>query len=225
MDTLASRRKVVQMVFIIIAVIFVLRLMFIQVLNKNYQQLANNNVLRKVTLYPSRGLIYDRNGKLILFNQAEYDLLIIPGQLKKFDTTNLCNTLGIDVTVFKKDLKKAYDYSRFKPTVIVKGIQPELYAQLQEDMFMYPGFYTQVRTVRTYPFPAAAHVLGYISEVTTKQIEKSDGYYQQGDYIGTGGLEQYYEKTLRGRKGVKYVLVDVHNREQGSFNDGALDTR
>ncbi len=224
MDTLASRRRVVQMVFIIIAVIFILRLLFIQVLNKDYQQLANNNVLRKVTLYPSRGLIYDRNGKLILFNQAEYDLLVIPGQLKKFDTLNLCQILGIETVSFKKDLLKAYTYSRFKPTVIVKGIQPELYAQLQEDMFLYPGFYTQVRTVRTYPFPAAAHVLGYISEVTPKQIEKSEGYYQQGDYIGTGGLEQYYEKVLRGRKGVKYVLVDVHNREQGSFNDGQLDT-
>jgi len=224
MDTLASRRKVVQMVFIIISVIFILRLLFIQVLNKNYQQLANNNVLRKVTLYPSRGLIYDRNGKLILFNQAEYDLLVIPGQLKKFDTANLCKTLGLDVEGFKKELSKAYKYSKFKPTVIIKGIQAELYAQLQEDMFLYPGFYAQVRTVRTYPISAAAHILGYISEVTPKQIEKSDGYYQQGDYIGTGGLEQYYEKVLRGKKGVKYVLVDVHNREQGSFNDGQLDT-
>ena len=224
MDTLASRRKVLQMVFYIIATVFVLRLLFIQVLNKNYKQLANNNVLRKVTLYPSRGLIYDRNGKLILFNQAEYDLLVVPGQIKKFDTLNLCNTLGLEISNFKKELFKAYKYSRFKPTVIVKGIQSELYAQLQEDLFLYPGFYAQVRMVRTYPIAAAAHVLGYISEVTLKQIDKSDGYYQQGDYIGTGGLEQYYEKILRGKKGVKYVLVDVHNREQGAFNEGQMDT-
>lgn len=224
MDLLANRKRIVQIVFSTIAVIFILRLLYIQVINKNYRQLANNNVLRKVTLYPARGLVYDRNGKLILYNQAEYDLLMIPGQVKAFDTAHLCQILSISDSVLKKDMKDATTYSRYKPSVIAREIQPELYAQLQEDMFMFPGFYTQVRTVRTYPYPAAAHVLGYISEVTDTQIKRSNYYYRQGDYIGTGGLEQYYEKQLRGKKGVRFALVDVHNREQGEFNNGEFDT-
>jgi penicillin-binding protein 2 len=106
----------------------------------------------------------------------------------------------------------------------VKGISVEKYAAIQEELYLFPGFYGQVRTVRAYPYHSAAHLLGYISEVTPKQIEQSSGYYRQGDYIGTGGIEQYYEKYLRGVKGTRFVLVDVHNREQGSFNDGKFDT-
>src|ERR1700749_4720328 len=101
-------------------------------------------------------------------------------------------------------MKSLYKYSRYKASVIVPHIQPDLYAKLQEDLFLYPGFYGQVRTVRTYPYPAAAHALGYISEVTPTQIEKSNGFYQEGDYIGTSGLEQFYDKDLRGTKGKKY---------------------
>lgn len=224
MDLLSSRRKVIAAVFIIICGIFVLRLFYLQVLNKSYKQLANNNVLRPVTLYPARGLVYDRKGRLILYNQAEYDLLVTPGQVKQMDTAALCNTLGVDINIFKSEFDRLYKYSRYKPSVIVPHIQPDLYARLQEDLFMYPGFFTQVHTVRTYPYPAAAHVLGYISEVTPQQIKKGEGYYQKGDYIGTSGLELYYEKQLRGTKGKQLMLVDVHNRLQGSFNNGEFDT-
>lgn len=224
MDLLSSRRKVVAAVFIIICSIFIIRLFYLQVLDKRNKQLAKNNVLRPVTLYPARGLIYDRKGRLILYNQAEYDLLVTPGQVKQMDTVALCNTLGIDINLFKSEFDRLYKYSRYKPSVIVPHIQPDLYARLQEDLFMYPGFFTQVHTVRTYPYPAAAHVLGYISEVTPQQIEKGGGYYQKGDYIGTSGLELYYEKQLRGTKGKQVMLVDVHNRLQGSFSNGEFDT-
>ena len=121
MDLLANRKRIVQIVFSTIAVIFILRLLYIQVINKNYRQLANNNVLRKVTLYPARGLVYDRNGKLILYNQAEYDLLMIPGQVKAFDTAHLCQILSISDSVLKKDMKDATTYSRYKPSVIEIG--------------------------------------------------------------------------------------------------------
>jgi len=106
----------------------------------------------------------------------------------------------------------------------VKGISVEKFATVQEELYLFPGFYGQVRTVRAYPYHSAAHTLGYISEVTPKQIAQSNGYYKQGDYIGTGGIEQSYEKALRGVKGTRFVLVDVHNREQGSFNQGKFDT-
>jgi len=209
---------------VIIAAIYILRLFYIQVVDAKYTQLANNNVLRRMMVYPARGLIYDRNGKLILYNEPEYDLMVVPGQVKHMDTAAFCKQLGIDSTYFVQTFKNAYTYSRFKPSVFLKGLSAEMYGALEENLFMYPGFYAEVRTVRGYPYPCAAHVLGYISEVTPKQVEDSKNYYHEGDYIGTSGLEESYEDELRGKRGVRYVLVDVHNREQGSFNNGLYDT-
>src|ERR1700722_2471983 len=137
MDLLSSRRKIIAAVFILICSIFILRLFYLQIWDKNYRQLANNNVLRPVTLYPTRGLIYDRKHRLILYNQAEYDLMVTPGQVKKMDTVSLCNTLGIDIDYFKAEFARLYKYSRYKASVIVPHIQPDLYAKLQEDLFLY----------------------------------------------------------------------------------------
>jgi penicillin-binding protein 2 len=223
-DLFQQRRFTIQYAIIIVVAIFVARLFYIQIIDKDYKQLANANVLRQVTVFPARGLVYDRNGKLIIDNQKEYDLWVIPGQVKEMDTLGFCDLVGISDTFFNETLHKAYEYSRFKPTLFVKGISVEKYAAIQEELYLFPGFYGQVRTVRAYPYHSAAHLLGYISEVTPKQIEQSGGYYKQGDYIGTGGIEQYYERTLRGVKGTRFVLVDVHNREQGSFNEGKFDT-
>jgi penicillin-binding protein 2 len=190
----------------------------------SYRLSADNNVLRYVTQYPARGLIYDRNGKLIVFNQAAYDLMVVPAQTSKnIDTAGFCSLIGISVELFRKQMKAAENYSRRAPSVFLKQISSETYARLQEKMFIYPGFYVQPRTLRKYSQPVAAHVLGYVSEVDDG-ILKKDPYYKPGDYIGKSGIEEAYEKELRGTRGVKIYLVDVFSRIKGSYADGRMDT-
>ena len=218
-------RKYVIMAFIVLASAgLIIRLFVIQVVKDSYRMSADNNVLRYVTQYPARGLIYDRNGKLIVFNQAAYDLMVVPAQTsKEIDTSGFCNLLGISVELFRKQMNAAVAYSRRAPSVFLKQISNETYARLQEIMFRYPGFYVQPRTLRKYSQPVAAHVLGYVSEVD-ETILKKDPYYKQGDYIGKTGIEEEYEKDLRGRRGVKIYLVDVFSRIKGSYAEGRMDT-
>lgn len=223
MDINSKRKYVVIFVFVLIGLIYLIRLFFLQVVDTQYKDFATNNVLRKDVLYPARGLIYDRNGELLVYNKAAYDLLAVPREIKPFDTLEFCNLLEISVEELRAELKRAIEYSRYKPSVIVKQISPEKYAVLQEQLFKVKGFYVQSRTLRQYPKPIAAHVLGYVSEASRSTIE-SDPYYKSGDYIGSSGIEKSYEKELRGKKGVKYYMVDVHNRFQGSFRNGEADT-
>ncbi|MCS6917195.1 MAG: penicillin-binding protein 2 [Chitinophagales bacterium] len=223
-DVFQNRRYVIQYVVVAVVIVYVLRLFQLQVLSKNYQQLARNNVLREVTVFAPRGLIYDRKGKLIVDNQNEYDLWVVPSQVQAFDTAAFCSLIGISDSLLRLTLKKAAAYSRFKPSLLLKGISVEKYAAIQEELYLFPGFFGQVRTVRAYPHQGAAHLLGYIGEVSQSQIEQGGGYYRMGDYIGISGLEQFYENELRGRKGSRFVLVDVHNREQGAFAGGSFDT-
>jgi len=199
------------------------RLLIIQVVKNTYRLSADNNVLRYITQYPARGLIYDRNGKLIVFNQAAYDLMVIPAQTSAFDTSGFCSLLGISKDLFYKQMKTAINYSRRAPSVFLKQVSDQTYARLQEKMFYYPGFYVQPRTLRKYSKPVAAHVLGYVSEVDDA-ITRKDPYYKPGDYIGKSGIEESYEKELRGRRGVKIFLVDVYSRIKGSFSSGKKDT-
>jgi penicillin-binding protein 2 len=224
MDLFQSRRLVIQGTFIIVILVFLLRLFYMQVIDENYKQLANSNSLRRVTVYPARGLIYDRKQRLILYNKAEYDLMVIPLQVPAFDTVEFARVLNVDVDYVKKTLIKAHKTSPYKPFLFLKGIQAEQFQSVRESLFQFAGFYSQVRTVRSYPYLAAAHVLGYIGEVSPKQLEKLGSYYRQGDYIGITGIEESYEEILRGNKGVRYMLVDVNNREQGSFAEGKFDT-
>ena len=179
--------------------------------------------MRKVINYPARGLIYDRNGELLVYNKAAYDLLVTPREVSKFDTTQLCSILKIEKHLLVEELHKAKKYSRYKPSVIVKQLSPEMYAMLQEKLYKYPGFFVQSRTLREYAHPIAAHMLGYVGEVNQTQIDK-DPYYEQGDYIGITGIERAYEKELRGHKGVNFFMVDVHNRLKGAYNDGKSDS-
>jgi penicillin-binding protein 2 len=195
----------------------------LQVMSNEYKFSAENNVLRYITEYPARGLIYDKNGVLLVFNEAAYDLMIIPRQTKAFDTTELCALIHVDREIFFARLKKAKKYSFHKPSVFLEQISREDYAYLAEKLYKYPGFYVQARTLRKYPVPVAGHLLGYIGEVNKKEIA-SDNFYSQGDYIGKSGLEKSYEKILRGEKGLRVVMVDVFNREKGPFSAGQYDT-
>jgi penicillin-binding protein 2 len=222
-DAFVNRKYMVMGLIIIAAVALIIRLFIIQVVKDTYRLSADNNVLRYVTQYPARGLIYDRYGNLIVFNQAAYDLMVVPAQTAKLDTITFCNDLGISIEVFRERMKAAKIYSRRAPSVFLKQISMETYAKFQEKLFTYPGFYVQPRTLRKYSRPVAAHLLGYVSEVDEALVKK-DPYYKTGDYIGKLGIEEAYEKDLRGRRGVKIFMVDVYSRLKGSYAKGEMDT-
>jgi len=208
---------------VVIAVVFLIRLFYIQVLDDSYRLSADNNVLRYVTQFPARGLIEDRNGQLLVYNEAAYDLMVIPRQAKNPDTLVMCKILGITKDAFIVKMEKARSHSSRKASIFEKQLSVETYAELQEKMHRFDGFFVQVRTLRKYPRPIAAHVMGYVGEVNQRTVDQNP-YYRSGDYIGIAGLEKSYETTLRGIKGVKVMMVDVHNRTKGSYQKGRYDT-
>ncbi|NOY38535.1 MAG: penicillin-binding protein 2 [Chlorobi bacterium] len=223
LDVYKNRSFFVGAVLILIALIYLVKLFIIQVVDPSYRLSASNNVLRYVTQYPSRGLIYDRNHKLVVANQAVYDLMVIPGQMESFDTLQLCEELQLSREEFIKRLKEARHFSFYRPSVFMKQLPATMAARIEEKLYQFPGFYFQPRTVRSYIVSAGAHMLGYVGEVNEKTIKKNP-YYQLGDYIGISGIERSYEEALRGRKGVKIFMVDVHNRIKGSYQNGRYDT-
>lgn len=223
MKNLSNRKFIVGLIFLAVGIIFTARLFSVQVLNDEYKANSDQNVLREIIEYPARGLVYDRNGELLVYNEAAYDLMVVPKQVKEMDTLAFCELLEIDTAEFREKFTKARDYSSYKPSSFVKEISSQSYATIQEQLFKYPGFFVQTRTLRKYPRNSAAHILGYIGEVNQSTIEKRP-YYRSGDYIGKSGLEYSYEELLRGQRGVKRVLVDVHNREKGSYKGGSTDT-
>lgn len=218
-----TQRQVITLIILVIAGVFVVRLFYLQVINQSYKLSSQNNVLRFVTQYPARGTIFDRNGELLVYNEAAYDLLVIPRQAKIEDTLAFCRLLKIDLEDFRHRLRAARKYSMYRPTVFLEQISKEDYGYIIEKLYHYPGFFFQARTLRKYPRPIAAHVLGDVGEVNAAEMER-DPVYKMGDYIGKSGLEKFYEKALRGRKGMKIMMVDVHNREKGSFQNGVFDT-
>ncbi|MDI3526932.1 MAG: penicillin-binding protein 2 [Tenuifilum sp.] len=226
-DISENRRKTVISIIIALAFFAIIgKLFYIQVIDSSYKFSAANNVLRYVTQYPARGLILDRNGIPLVTNKTAYDILIVKKQVKPFDTLEFANLLGLTVEQVKQafiDVTKQRGYSPRKAVVLLKQIPAERYARLQEILYKYQGFVIQPRTIRNYEKPIAAHVLGYVGEVDENKI-KSDPYYQLGDYIGINGLERSYESVLRGKKGVKVFLVDVHNRIKGSYENGKYDS-
>ena len=220
---LSNRQYVIIGIFVVIGVVYLLKLFSLQVMDDTLKQSADNNVLRFVTQYPARGKVYDRNGELLVYNEAVYDLMVVPGQVKGIDTTEFCKLLDISLETFRERIQKARSYSRIKASVFVSQIPKEDYAHIGEILYRYPGFYFQTRTLRHYPNAIAAHTLGDIGEVDKEQLE-AEPYYKRGDYVGKSGIEKFYEKELRGHKGLKVIMVDVHNKEKGSYLDGMLDT-
>ena len=223
MDTFSKRKLIVAGIMLGIGAIFILRLFSLQITNATYKQFATRNVLRKVITFPARGLIYDRHNELMVYNKAAYDLLIVPREVKPFDTTELCNIVQMERQDLRDAIKKAKQFSYYKPSIVAGQISPDIYAPLQEKLYKYPGFFVQSRTLREYPSKSAAHVLGFVGEVNQRIID-ADNYYRSGDYIGVSGLEKAYEKELRGIKGVNNYMVDVHNRIKGRYNNGEADT-
>ena len=214
------RAKIISLFVIVAFAILLLRLFQIQVLDDSYKRAAQNNVLRKEVQHPPRGEVYDRNGELLVRSIASYDLMAIPRDVGEFDTLALARIAGVTPEKLKSELDKAARYSRRRPSVIVK--QMSLEAKLLFDEGEFSGFYTVYRTMRSYPRKMAGNLLGYISEVDAATIARDD-YYQTGDYRGMSGIERTYEEVLRGEKGMKVSIVDVHGIEKGPYMDGAAD--
>lgn len=222
MNFFDNRRYVFIIFTVLIGLIFIVRLFFLQVVDASYKISAENNSQSHVVVYPARGLIYDRNGELLVSNQAAYDIMVVPNNLRAFDTLEFCSILGLTPESLKDRLSKAKDYSWRVSSAFMKQVSFEIAAVLQEKMYKYPGFYLQSRTLRKYTHPVASHILGYIGEVDRNILEKND-YYSMGDYIGIIGIEKSYEESLRGVKGLNIYLKDVHNRIIGSYEDGKYD--
>ena len=218
-----NRKYIIGVSMAFVGLVFMIRLFYIQVYTSKYKLDSRNNVLRYITDYPARGLVYDRRGELLVYNQAAYDLMVIPKQTTDMDTAEFLSLINLDKKDFRKRYTEARSYSSRKPTVLIADMSAEEYGKLQELLYKFPGFYTQPKTLRKYPLHSASHLLGYISEVD-KDIIKKRPYYKMGDHIGMSGIEKEYEEVIRGKRGRRIILVDVFNREKGRFENGAYDT-
>jgi penicillin-binding protein 2 len=222
MNLYDERSRVIRGIVLFVGLIFLLRLVYIQIIDKDYKVFAENNALRKEVIFPARGLIYDRHGKILVRNTTVYDVMVTPSQVKELDTNTICRLLEVDKAEFMEAYNKAKKYSPYKASPIVRQINAAQYGRFQERLFAFPGFFMQPRTIRSYPLGVACHAIGYQGEVDSIDMKKSD-YYKLGDYIGQSGLEKSYEEQLRGKKGIRHVLVDVLNREQGHYQNGKYD--
>lgn len=228
-DQYYRRRFVISGIAIGVVFVYIIRLFYLQVIDQSTKDQADNNALVKQTIYPSRGLIYDRNGELLVFNQPIYEITMVMREMgKDWDTTEFCRCLQINRDDFDgriseiKDRRKNRGYSRWTPQVFMSQLKKEDIATLQEELFLFPGIQIQKRTLRDYTYNAAAHVLGSVGEVNQNDIDRDD-YYTRGDYSGRDGLEKTYELQLRGEKGVEVLMRDSRGRMQGSYQDGKLD--
>ncbi|MEQ9168687.1 MAG: penicillin-binding transpeptidase domain-containing protein [Fulvivirga sp.] len=220
-----TRKNIIQLIVIVVAATFLIKLFSIQVLDSKYAQAANSNIIHEVIEYPYRGLIYDRNGELIVFNTPQYNLTVIPKDVKKIDTTKFCELFQITRQEFIEKLETAKKFSYVQPSIFIKQLSNKDLAKVQDYLVDFQGFDIQARTTRSYASPVLANALGYVSEVSKRQLERDTiDYYRQGDYIGQSGIESFYEKQLRGKRGVHYVIKNVRGVEKGVFDDGKYDT-
>lgn len=210
-------------IVILVFITFIARLIYLQVFDETYKQFAERNVLQEQIVPPYRGLIYDRNENLVVGNQTLYDLMVVPSRVRNLDTSLVLETLDITRESFERRMQRAVSFSRFHPSVFMSQLDQEEAALIKESLFILRGFQVQPRYARNYEHIAGAHVFGYLSEAGREQIDSDNSYYRMGDYMGVSGMEQSFENELRGEKGLKHILVDVMNREQGSYLDGRLD--
>ncbi len=223
-----SRQVPILVTFIVGSLILSYKLLQLQVIDDKYKKLAERTILDKQTIYPSRGLIYDRNGQLLTYNKPIYDIEAIYRNVDQdMDTSLFCSLLGIDNKTFNESLNKNWKdrrYHKSLPYTFLPKVDQQKFSRFQEQLFRFPGFYPVVRNIRAYPHESASHVLGYLNEVGSEMLKEEDTPYTSGDYIGVKGLEKQYEKELRGTKGVKFLLRDNVGREVSSFDEGNLDS-
>ncbi len=213
-----SRQTVIQGIILSVFAILIVRLFILQVLSPQYQIQAMDNAVYRNIVYPDRGIIFDRKGRPVLENTLTRELMILPNLLKGVDTLGVCKILGIEISEFRERLIAAIlKNGRYRPSVFESSLNMDKFVKLQENIYRFePGFYLQERPIRTYPYKAAAHILGYIGEVDSTILRRTNYFYQMGDYMGLNGMERYYESILMGQRGVSYQLKDnkslVHSR-------------
>ncbi|MBO4483124.1 MAG: penicillin-binding protein 2 [Prevotella sp.] len=225
------RKYVIGGIAVVIVIVYTVRLFVLQIMSDDYRKSADSNAFLKKIEYPSRGVISDRNGELLVYNQPAYDIMVVVNEAKdRLDTLEFCQALGISKAYFIKrmndikDRNKNPGYSRFTQQLFMAQLSNQDFSVFREKLFRFPGFYIQQRSIRQYQYPYAAHVLGDVAEVSESDIENDD-YYQAGDFIGKLGIERYYEKQLRGEKGVQILLRDAHGRIKGKYQNGMYDSR
>ena len=222
-----NRSRVVQTIFVAVFVLIILQLVNLQIVSSKYRHQADENANLRRTIYPNRGIIFDRKKHSLLENVIMYDLIVTPSETKGLDTVAFCNLMEIDTIAYKKRIVKIINKtgSAVKPGTFEALLSQEKYARLSENMYRFPGFMLAERSVRSYPYNAAGNVLGYIAEVDTSFLRKhKDAGYEMGDYAGKSGLELSYEKVLMGQRGVQRLIKDKLSRNMGSYENGAFDT-
>ena len=219
-----QRRNLIFLFFAIVGLLFIGKLFFIQVVDDTYEKAADNNAIRKIIQIPFRGEVYDRYGKLIVYNTPVYDLYIIPRKAVVKDTNHFCQIFGITKEYFIKTSQQAKTYSRVKPSLFLKHLSKEQFAGVQDAMVDFPGFFFETNAFRTYQSPAFSNALGYVAEISPNAlVDQKDDYYRQGDYVGISGIESFYEETLRGQRGIKYRMVNSNGVEKGDYKNGSLN--
>lgn len=227
---LEKRKYIIGGFITIVVLIYLLRLFNLQVLDSRYKDDADSNAFLRKTIYPSRGVIYDRNGKVVVYNKPAYDILVIPRDIQPFDTLDFCNTLGLTKEQLKalftdmKDKRKNPGYSSYSPQTLITHLDAADYGRIQEKMYRFPGFFIQERIMREYNYHCGGNLLGNIREVSAKDI-KRDPYYKSGDYTGDLGIEKSYEEHLRGIKGEEILIRDVHGSIHGRYDNGSHDKK
>jgi penicillin-binding protein 2 len=226
-----GRKEIIQVVVVLVAIVFLIKLFSIQVLNDSYKNLASINAIRKEVQYPVRGLIKDRNGKIMVYNSPEFDLLIILREVKDFDSARFCKVFDITQEELRGRFKslsteiKNKKASKLQPTPFIRQLSDYDLAKIEDNIDEFTGFYIQARTTRAYSTKAGANALGYVSEISKNQLDKDEKHiYRQGDYMGQSGIESYYETYLRGTRGVKYLMRNKDGVIKGSYEEGKYDT-
>ena len=224
----SNRKYVLGGIAVLIVLVYLARLFALQLMSDDFKRNADSNAFLKRIQFPARGAIRDRMGKLLVYNQPAYDIMVVMSEMTDVDTLDLCQSLGITREVFDRRMEEIKDrnrnpgYSNYTQQLFMNQLSAEEFSNFQEKLFRFPGFYIQKRTIRQYAYPNAAHILGDVGEVNLSDIE-ADDYYQSGDYIGKLGVERSYERQLRGEKGVEILLRDARGRIKGNYQDGKFD--
>lgn len=220
----SQRRNLIFLFFSIVGLLFIGKLFFLQVIDDTYEKAADNNAIRKIIQIPFRGEVYDRYGKLIVYNTPVYDLYMIPRKAVVKDTNHFCRVFRVTKEYFIKTTQRARAYSRVKPSLFLKHLSKEDFASVQDAMVDFPGFFFETNAFRTYQSHSFSNALGYVAEISpTALVDQKDDYYRQGDYVGISGIESFYEETLRGQRGVKYRMVNSNGVEKGDYKNGSLN--
>ena len=221
---LEGRRIIIFLVFLAIGMVFIGKLFYLQMVDDTYEKAADNNAIRKIIQIPFRGEVYDRKGKLIVYNTPVYDLYVTPRKAVVKDTNRFCALFGVSKGYFDSTMHQARVYSRVKPSLFLKHLSKEDFARIQDALVDYPGFSISTTAFRTYQSRALSNALGYVAEINPNSlVDQRDDYYRQGDYVGISGLEAFYEESLRGNRGVKYRMVNSNGVEKGDYKNGSLN--